>query len=267
MSTTSIDPAFRAEIETRLCAIEAEHGVRILYACESGSRGWDSASPDSDYDVRFLYAHPLAWYLRVMPGRDVIELPISETLDINGWELRKALQLLRKGNATLIEWLDSPISYRADAAFLRAMRHAAQKTWQPERAFHHYLHMARGNYREYLRGETVRYKKYLYVLRPLLAAQWIIEEGSMPPMRFQDLVEKRIATPALRQAIDTLLARKRASAEAEYCPVIPLLNDFIDAQFTSLTQTAPPARTNIDFSPLDEILMQAVLAREFGGRE
>ena len=118
-------PEVAAQIDVRLSAIEAEFGVRILYACESGSRGWGFASPDSDYDVRFIYVHPLAWYLQVHVQRDVIELPISDELDINGWELRKALGLLRKGNATLIEWLDSPIVYRADAVFLQAMRNAA----------------------------------------------------------------------------------------------------------------------------------------------
>lgn len=111
-----IDSAVRAEIDTRLAVIEAEHGVRALFACESGSRGWGFASPDSDYDVRFLYVHPLPWYLQVSAGREVIELPISGDLDMNGWELRKALGLLKKGNATLIEWLDSPVIYRADAS-------------------------------------------------------------------------------------------------------------------------------------------------------
>lgn len=157
-----IDPAVRCDIEARLTTIEAEHNVRVLYACESGSRGWGFASPDSDYDVRFIYVHPLPWYLRVSPQRDVIEVPISGDLDINGWELRKALGLLKKGNATLIEWLDSPVVYRADPDFLNAMRDAARQTHQAERTFHHYVHMARRNYREYLLGETVRLKKYLY---------------------------------------------------------------------------------------------------------
>jgi predicted nucleotidyltransferase len=102
--------------------------VRVLYACESGSRGWGSASPDSDYDVRFIYVHPLSWYLRVNPARDVIEVPISDELDICGWELRKALGLLKKGNATLIEWLDSPVVYKTHTDFLPALREAARRT-------------------------------------------------------------------------------------------------------------------------------------------
>lgn len=178
-----IDPETRTEIEQRLAIIESEHNVRVLFACESGSRGWGFASPDSDYDVRFIYVHPLPWYLHVSKERDVIELPISDVLDINGWELRKALGLLKKGNATLIEWLDSPIVYRADTTFLDGIRAAACKTYQPERSFHHYVHMARGNYRMYLRGDMVRLKKYLYVLRPLLATLWIEQGRGIAPMR------------------------------------------------------------------------------------
>ncbi|WP_246156199.1 nucleotidyltransferase domain-containing protein [Thiohalocapsa marina] len=191
-----IAPERRAEIAAQLAAIEDAHGVRILYACESGSRGWGFASPDSDYDVRFLYVHPLAWYLRVHPQRDVIEQPIDGDLDINGWELRKALALLGKGNATLVEWLDSPIIYRADPHFLTAMREAARELHRPERSFHHYVHMARGNDREFLTRGQVRLKKYLYVLRPLLATLWI-EQGRGPaPMRFETLVDALIEEPA-----------------------------------------------------------------------
>ena len=93
----------QALILEKLDAIEAEHGVQILYACESGSRGWGIASQDSDYDVRFIYCHRRDWYLAVGEPRDVIELPINDVLDINGWDLRKALQLMRKSNPTLLE--------------------------------------------------------------------------------------------------------------------------------------------------------------------
>lgn len=69
--------------------IEREEGVRILYACESGSRAWGFPSRDSDYDVRFLYIRPVEWYLSIFDKRDVIERPISDRLDINGWDLKK----------------------------------------------------------------------------------------------------------------------------------------------------------------------------------
>ncbi len=137
-----IDPAIRREIEATLMRVEQEHAVKILFACESGSRGWGFASPDSDYDVRFIYVNRPDWYLTVFPGRDVIELPISDVYDVSGWDLRKALGLLRNGNATLVEWLSSPVVYRADDTFLAKVRAAAVEVHRPERAFHHYLHMA-----------------------------------------------------------------------------------------------------------------------------
>jgi len=79
-----------------LAQVEAERNVRVLFACESGSRAWGFASRDSDYDVRFLYVHRRDWYLSVEDRRDVIEQPIADDLDVSGWELRKALRLLRK---------------------------------------------------------------------------------------------------------------------------------------------------------------------------
>lgn len=254
-----IDPETRTEIEQRLAIIESEHNVRVLFACESGSRGWGFASPDSDYDVRFIYVHPLPWYLHVSKERDVIELPISDVLDINGWELRKALGLLKKGNATLIEWLDSPIVYRADTTFLDGIRAAACKTYQPERSFHHYVHMARGNYRMYLRGDMVRLKKYLYVLRPLLATLWIEQGRGIAPMRFQDLVETIITDADLLNAIDHLLAIKRNAMESEYGHPQPIINAFIDTELARLEAALPPTPANIDFSVLDRLLMNTVM--------
>lgn len=259
VETHPVSDDIRSDILDRLLAIEAEHGVRVLYACESGSRGWGFASPDSDYDVRFIYAHPLPWYLRVSAQRDVIEVPISDELDINGWELRKALSLLKKGNATLIEWLDSPVVYRADVDFLRAMRDAARQTHQAERSFHHYVHMARKNYREYLRGDTVRLKKYLYVLRPLLATLWIEQGRGVAPMRFQDLVDAIVTDPALLDAIGHLLAIKRAAMESEYGQPLPIINTFIDSELTRLESVLPPLPRDTDFAVLDRLLMETVL--------
>lgn len=262
LETHPVSDDVRSDILDRLSAIEAEHSVRVLYACESGSRGWGFASPDSDYDVRFIYVHPLPWYLRVSAQRDVIEVPISDELDINGWELRKALGLLKKGNATLIEWLDSPVVYRADADFLQAMQGAARQTHQAERSFHHYVHMARKNYREYLRGDTVRLKKYLYVLRPLLATLWIEQGRGVAPMRFQDLVDAIVTDPVLLGAIGELLAIKRAAMESEYGQPLPIINAFIDSELTRLESVLPPLPRDTDFAVLDRLLMETVLRLE-----
>ncbi|NKI70888.1 nucleotidyltransferase [Collimonas pratensis] len=257
-----IDPDVRIQINATLAQVEAEHAVKILLACESGSRGWGFASPDSDYDVRFIYVHQPDWYLTVFPGRDVIELPISEVYDVSGWDLRKALGLLRNGNATLVEWLSSPVVYRADPAFLSALQAAAGQVSRPDRSFHHYLHMARKNYREHLQGEMVRLKKYLYVLRPLLACIWIEQQRGAVPMRFQDLVDAIVGDLALKNAIAELLVVKRRAKESEHAPAMPLINQFIERELQRFSHDAPPLQPQQqDFSVLDRLLRDTVLAQ------
>lgn len=256
----TISHAVRAQVAARLDGIESRFGVRILFACESGSRGWGFASADSDYDIRFIYVHPLAWYLTVKPGRDVIELPIDGDFDVNGWELRKALGLLAKGNPVLVEWLNSPIIYRSDTEFLDAIRQSARILFRPEKSVHHYRHMARGNYREYLQGDTVRLKKYLYVLRPLLAARWVATTGEMAPMEFPVLVDGMVADPGLRCSIDRLLAIKRTSSEAEYGPCFPDINAYIEAELQALGDV--PSGRMVTDEILDRLLAETVLRYE-----
>lgn len=253
-----IDPLIRAEIDATLSRIERDHAVKVLFACESGSRGWGFASPDSDYDVRFIYVHQPDWYLTVFPGRDVIELPVNEVYDVSGWELRKALGLLRNGNATLVEWLSSPVIYRADQTFLAAVRAAAQQVDRPERAFHHYLHMAQKNYREYLRGDVVRLKKYLYVLRPLFACLWIEQQRGPVPMRFQDLVDALASDTELKAAIAELLAIKRRAPESEHGLAMPVINHFLDTHLTRLSHASAPVAGDQDFAVLDQLLRDTV---------
>lgn len=189
----------RAAIETALLEIEARENVHVLYACESGSRAWGFAGTDSDWDVRFIYVRPRDWYLSIALERrsDVIELPIDSELDVAGWDLRKALQLLRKSNPPLLEWLHSPIVYREDGPIAGELRRLADEYWSDLACVHHYLNMARGNYREYLRGEMVWTKKYFYVLRPLLAVRWIERNLGGVPVEFSRLVElERLANVA-----------------------------------------------------------------------
>lgn len=253
-----IDPAIRGEILDKLKAVEAQHRVRVLYACESGSRGWGFASPDSDYDVRFIFVRPVREYLRVEPVRDVIEETPGPVFDVNGWDVRKALQLLRKGNATLVEWLSSPVVYREDAGFVRRLRDAAAAVHQPIRSFHHYASMGRGNFREYLRGEQVRAKKYLYVLRPLLAAKWVLERPDAPPMVFELLVRQLVRDPAVLRDIEELLVLKRRSGEQEWLPARPVLNEYLRALMAELA-TAEPKPGHTDWVFLDELLADTVL--------
>lgn len=226
-----------SKIQAELEQIEQEEGVRILYACESGSRAWGFPSKDSDYDVRFIYVRPVEWYLSLLEKRDVIERPISDLLDINGWDLKKALNLFRKSNPPLLEWLQSPIPYLEQFSVTEKIRQLSPQTFSPRSSMYHYLHMAKGNFREYLQGDFVKIKKYFYVLRPILACGWIEKYGTMPPIEFEELVEQMLPDSTLKQEVYTLLTRKRAGVEFDLEPKIAVINDFLERQIAYFEET------------------------------
>ncbi|MCM3629362.1 nucleotidyltransferase domain-containing protein [Paenibacillus glycanilyticus] len=257
-----MDEHDRLKIKAELARIEEEENVRILYACESGSRAWGFPSKDSDYDVRFLYVRPAEWYLSIRERRDVIERPISGMLDINGWDLRKALALFSKSNPPLLEWLRSPIRYLEPYAIAERIRAYSAATFSPKSCMFHYLHMARGNYREYLQGDTVRAKKYFYVLRPLLACGWIEKYREMPPVPFEELAWDLIpADSELYDIIQRLLARKRAGDELRMEPRIGLLNDYLEERIDYFEQAAKQldAAAGVADEQLDELFRDALL--------
>ncbi|MCR2804117.1 nucleotidyltransferase domain-containing protein [Paenibacillus soyae] len=249
-ATDNLSATIAAEIRSELQRLEAEESIKILYACESGSRAWGFPSRDSDYDVRFIYIRPVDWYLSIFDKRDVIERPISDMLDISGWDLRKTLNLFRKSNPPLMEWLGSPIVYSEAHGTADRLRELSGQAFSPKASIYHYLHMARGNYRTYLQGDSVRIKKYFYVLRPILACEWIRKYGEMPPMTFDKLVCDLVpAGGELRLLIEELLARKKAGEELDYEPKLHVLNDYIERQLVHLEQEAfkmQAAKSDVD---------------------
>ncbi|MEL7312728.1 MAG: nucleotidyltransferase domain-containing protein [Pseudomonadota bacterium] len=226
-----IDETVRKEILVRLRRAEEEHQVKILHAVESGSRAWGFASPDSDYDVRFIYAHKAEWYLSfdVERRRDVIEYPIVDEIDCGGWDLKKALYLFTRTNGALLEWLASPIVYIQNGGFAKRLRELAPKHVNYTALCYHYSHMARGNAREYLFKDKARLKKYIYVLRPLLAIRYIQADLGVPPMEFEILVEA-VAPDSIRPGIKKLLIEKRRTSELGYGEPIPEINEFIGSE-------------------------------------
>ncbi|MEP9411091.1 MAG: nucleotidyltransferase domain-containing protein [Candidatus Brocadia sp.] len=254
----------KEEIITRLNNVENEECVKILYACESGSRAWGFPSTNSDFDVRFLYLHPKNWYLSIdlEQKRDVIERPINDQIDLSGWDLRKALRLFRKSNPPLLEWLGSPIVYREKYSTATQMRQLAEAYCSPKACIYHYLHMARGNYREYLRGEQVWIKKYFYVLRPILAINWLERGWGVVPTDFRIMVNQLFNSGELKQEIEKLIKSKEQSEELDYGPRIPVISNFIDSeierfevkQFTDDTDQCSTDQLNSLFRfALDEV--------------
>ena len=226
----------RAEIMRRLAAVEEKEGVRILLAIESGSRAWGFASPNSDFDVRFIYARPQDWYLAVdlEDKRDVIEYPIVDDIDLNGWDVRKALQLFWRSNPAVIEWIQSPILYIDQGGFKAGMQELLDAVYTLEKGIYHYRSMAKTNYRGYLMADMVPLKKYFYVLRPLLATRWIETYRTAPPIEFAALLHLLPKEQGLLEEIHMLLERKKLALEKELAPRIDKLNAFIEEELARL---------------------------------
>ncbi|MFC4323266.1 nucleotidyltransferase domain-containing protein [Litchfieldia salsa] len=232
----------REHINEVIKQIEQDNDVKILFACESGSRAWGFPSKDSDYDVRFIYIHKPNWYLSIDQKRDVIEIPTRDhisipmdpLLDLSGWELTKALRLFRKSNTPLLEWLKSSIVYYQSYSTIERMRELDKNIFSPTSCLYHYLNMAKGNFREYLQGNEVRIKKYFYVLRPILAAKWIEKYNAIPPMEFQALLEDILEPGELKESVSTLLKRKIAGEELNLEPKVDIINEYINKEIEHL---------------------------------
>lgn len=210
----------------KLNEIERRENVKILHCIESGSRAWGFASPDSDYDVRFIYARPKDYYLRLDKTRDVIEWQLDDTLDINGWDIQKTLRLLHSSNPTLFEWNSSPIVYRTTEEWEKVSS-VINRYFVAKSGLYHYLNTARRNFKEFLMGETVRLKKYFYVLRPLLACKWILAEGTPPPMLFCTLMEKYL-DEELKPDVEQLLDLKMNTPEIGTGKRLDRINDYLE---------------------------------------
>ncbi|MFH0895617.1 MAG: nucleotidyltransferase domain-containing protein [Bacteroidota bacterium] len=217
----------KTEIIKELNRLEQQHQIRILYAVESGSRAWGFASIDSDWDVRYIYIHQPDWYLRIDDNKDSLEEILPNEIDLSGWELKKALKLFRKSNPPLLEWLRSPIVYMQQYSTADKLRVLLKDYFNPKSCIHHYLHMAEGNYKVYLQKEIVRVKKYFYVLRPLLACDWIKENDTMAPMEFQILVDEMVRDKSVKNEIENLLKRKMEGVELKEEPQNKVLHCFV----------------------------------------
>jgi predicted nucleotidyltransferase len=250
-------------VRRELAVIEADVGVKVLYAVESGSRAWGFASTDSDYDVRLIYIHRPTWYLSIdlEAKRDVIERQLPGDIDLSGWDLRKALRLFARSNPPLLEWLDSPVVYHESGGLTERLRGLLPAFYSPAAALHHYLRMAQNNWRAYCRGERVRLKKYLYVLRPLLSARWIEQDRGPVPMLFRTLFATIADRPELLAEIEALLERKTAGGELGEGPRIGPIHDFAAAELDRLPAVAagmtkmPP-----DIEPLNVLFRELLTA-------
>lgn len=237
------DPAIVAAIDQRLDDVERTHGVRILLAIESGSRAWGFPSPDSDYDCRFIYARSTADYLSPWAKRDVIETPLDAVLDVNGWDIGKALKLALKGNAVVVEWLQSPITYCGSEAFRADMIDFVRQFGNRAAIARHYLHLGEGQYRTYFaEHKNVALKKTFYALRPAVALRWLRShpDEAIAPMHFPTLMAEADVPREVGMIVEDLLVRKAASHELGKAPLPQPIRRFVELEFATAVEEFPP---------------------------
>lgn len=261
-----IADAVQEEVRARLRRAEHEHAVKVLLAVESGSRAWGFASPNSDYDARFIYVNAPQWYLSVglEEQRDVIEYPIVDEMDINGWDVRKALRLFWKSNPGFVEWVQSPLVYEHAGSFHARAKALLPQVYSVESGIYHYRSMAKTNYRGYLKTDLVPLKKYFYVLRPLLSVRWLEAFNAPAPIEFERLRVLVDEEPGLQQAIDDLLAVKRVSPELGLSPQIAPIQAFVERELERLEHLKPARTDRREIEPLLSDLFRTVLAETWG---
>lgn len=237
----SLDPTVVSEIDDRLTAVASDHGVRIPWAIESGSRAWGFPSPDSDYDCRFIFVRSRDRYLSLWPERDVIETPLDAVFDVNGWDLAKTVRLITKGNATAIEWLRSPIIYSGEPDFRDRLLALALATAERSSIGRHYRHVALQQ-----RSGAPSLKRFFYVLRPAAALRWLaVHPGeAVPPMDLPTLLAEGDVSAGIRDAARDLIALKAQTRELGSGEPPQILQRFVAEQLDEAErfETMTPTR-------------------------
>ena len=243
--------------------IEHQYNVRVLLAVESGSRARGLFSDESDWDVRFVYVNKLDWYLNVNEGRDVIEEMFDDNIDMVGWELRKTLRLFQKSNPSLMEWLHSPVIYRADEDFLSRMRAMEPVYFNPIKTMYHYESLYIKHDKRYLQDSTNPLKRFLHYLRGILSCRWLEQHKTMPPVLFSELVKATVDDDSIRQKINVLIALKRQTKENDNLEVDASLVEYARKLAEHFEQTIPDFRPELshagDSLDLDGLLKEMVL--------
>ncbi len=243
----------KSQIIKELNKIENKHNIKIILACESGSRAWGFPSNDSDYDVRFIYVNSMDWYLTITQKKDIIEFPINNDLDINGWDLRKSLQLMQKSNSPLLEWLSSPIQYHVLQKHYNSLLNLSKETFLPETSCHHYLSMAKNFIKEIEANDRIKLKKYMYAIRPILCCEWIIKYMSQPPMQMVDLISDIINDKVIEEKVNGFIEQKRLNSEKFLVNRSKLIDNYINQKIVKIQENIPKNQQKIGVDVFDDV--------------
>lgn len=251
----------KTQIIEKLTQISEQQSLHLLHAAESGSRAWGFPSPDSDYDVRAIYIRPIDYYLSIQEQKDTFEFIENQWFDVGGWDLRKALNLLRKSNAVLLEWLVSPIIYQQDSDFIKEINQLLPQYVQAAPLLYHYRGIAHNTLKELDLNGEIRLKKWFYVLRPLLAARWAVQRGGVPPMVLHDLLGDW--QPEIHAELLDLIALKSTQNEQYRHILSPALRHATEQLINEVNNLTAPAVQTTEIEPLNEFFRQT-LRRHYG---
>ena len=248
-------------ITGHLADLSKQYECRILFACESGSRAWGLPSPDSDFDVRFIFVHPKRRYLSIEDHRDTIETVFPDDIDIAGRELRKALRVFSTCNMSLNEQIRSPIVYEAQSGFLERLRSLIPTYFDKRRALFHYVKISEQAISQGLDGLSIGVNRFFYVLRPLLACEWIEANDSMPPTEFQRLLEADILTLNLTNEVIDIVHRKAASMHNDPVKLSKDLLYWITEslkQYQDAVRHLSAAAKPVSLEPLNQLFIESI---------
>ncbi|MCO7223488.1 nucleotidyltransferase domain-containing protein [Pleionea sp. CnH1-48] len=224
------------DIQQHLTQLEQQKSIQILVAIESGSRAWGFPSHDSDYDVRIIYYKDASHYLSVFEQKDTLEVPITDLLDIAGWDLKKALNLMYSGNAVIHEWLNSPIIYREEKTKSSRLKAFAESVFNPVPAFYHYLNMSAKKF-DVSQESSFSAKRLLYAYRTLLCALWIEKYQTAPPMLFGELMDDLLKKYGdVQQELEKIITVKAEGKEKDMISVNDDLQTYARQQLVRLKE-------------------------------
>ncbi|WP_243290827.1 nucleotidyltransferase domain-containing protein [Bacillus sp. FJAT-47783] len=164
--------------------LEQQNGISILYACELGSRAYGYETKTSDYDIRFIFQYPIASYIGINPIKESIQYNHGQ-MECHGWDIKKAAQLAKKSNPSLIEWLQSPIIYLDQKRFSQKFFDRCKESYDLSTLRKHYERMFTKNIEQVREG---KFKMLLHAIRSLLAIQYMIHEQKIPPVQLSKLL-------------------------------------------------------------------------------
>ncbi|WP_018247658.1 nucleotidyltransferase domain-containing protein [Orenia marismortui] len=247
-------------IISKLRDIEEENNIRILYAVEAGSRAWGFSSETSDYDIRFIYVHPIEWYLSIEEKEDYIDLQINNSIDLHGWDLQKTLKLFRKSNPSILEWLHSSSIYIENSTLIDRLRRLSRDYFSPKALLYHYLNMAKANYKKYLGENKINLKKYLYIIMPLLACSYIKNKKKIPVMNFYNLMNSELNNSLLLEEISSLLIQKKSDKYNKEILRLDIIDDFLETQINYYQEYVlkVEGKDPIDYNCLDKLFQKSL---------